>query len=461
MKFVAGLFCWVWLVSLSGCAYLTNYTKEIDLRNGAVSIDVKQRVVFSQDRTRDRGRKDVVVCAEPSPDALTVISASGGISVPSEAGTPVNISTALSESGASIGLRTQSIQLLRDAMYRLCEGYAAGAVSETDFAAMQRRYQSTMMGLIAIEQLTGPVVAAQVLLKTSASSQAGASSGDAAVDAAKGKTDAAANQVLQARTDLEGSQVKLNDVRSEIKQVEGQRKAEAAKKDPDTTALESFADRLKSLSVDERNLRLDVADKKRRLDEAERRQQEAQADLNLAKSKVSAAALGGGSIGEVAKATLGSNQALATAVTDIVKEINRSYSKDGCLALVTELVRDPVSIEKLAKIDSGGKVSTTADSDIDARASAAARRLGAAKAQLAFVKGRLDSANSAEEKNLLNAQAVEAEQEVQVATADAARLADQARSAKEAGDKASAVAVLKTSLSVCQRILGEESRPSQ
>ena len=64
--------------SLGGCASLTNYTAPIDLRTKSVSIDVKQRVVFSLVRAADRARgAQVVVCAEPSPDALTVLGASG------------------------------------------------------------------------------------------------------------------------------------------------------------------------------------------------------------------------------------------------------------------------------------------------------------------------------------------------------------------------------------------------
>jgi len=80
-----------------------------------------------------------VTCAEPSPDALSALSASigGGISDPKVA---ANFALAQSESAASIGLRTQSIQLLRDGMYRLCEGYAAGAISADDFNRDQRRY---------------------------------------------------------------------------------------------------------------------------------------------------------------------------------------------------------------------------------------------------------------------------------------------------------------------------------
>ena len=55
---------------------LTNYTRAVDLQGGSIAIDVKQRVVFSQARQKTG---ETIVCAEPSPDALTVIGASGGL----------------------------------------------------------------------------------------------------------------------------------------------------------------------------------------------------------------------------------------------------------------------------------------------------------------------------------------------------------------------------------------------
>jgi len=331
-------------LALNGCAYLTNYTQPINLRDGSVSIDVKQRVVFSQsrsefDKSGNRIGAGTVVCAEPSPDALTVLGASGGLSLNNGTGKIGNASLALSESGASIGLRTQSIQLLRDAMYRLCEGYAAGAVSNSDFAAMQRRYQSTMMGLIAIEQLTGPIVAAQAMLTSSAASQGGISAGNAIVDGAQTKVDLASEAVFRAQTDSDGSQTVLDTTRTEIKTSNQKIAAEKAKKEPDQGSLDSLNERLASLATQEKTQQNDLADKKRRLDDAIKRREDAKAELMGAKAKVVASAASTGRLGDVAGATRDSNIAFAEAVRDIVTEINRSYSRDGCLTLMTELAR--------------------------------------------------------------------------------------------------------------------------
>jgi hypothetical protein len=149
------------LVTL-GCANLQSIHHRFDAYDSheSVAIDVKQRVVLVG-RNRDQGW---VACAEPSPDALTVI----GSALALEATTPEQIQARLAgataESGASIGLRTQTIQLLRDSMHRLCEGYMNGALSWDDFQQLQRRYQDSMVALLAIEQLTGATTPRQAVL---------------------------------------------------------------------------------------------------------------------------------------------------------------------------------------------------------------------------------------------------------------------------------------------------------
>ncbi|MGE0742094.1 MAG: hypothetical protein AB7O98_12190 [Hyphomonadaceae bacterium] len=70
-------------------------------------------------------------------------------------------SLALSQSAASIGIRTPSIQLLRDGMYRLCEAHQNGAIDDRDYQRMLSQYQQMVVGLVAIEQLTGTVTARQ------------------------------------------------------------------------------------------------------------------------------------------------------------------------------------------------------------------------------------------------------------------------------------------------------------
>lgn len=447
-------------LALTGCASWTTSTKAVDLGSKSVALDVKQRLIFSAGRLDAQGQ--TVICAEPSPDALTVISASGGLTLNDGTGRSGNLAAALSENGASIGLRTQSIQLLRDAMYRLCEGYAAGAVTTQEFAAMQRRYQSTMLGLIAIEQLTGPVVAAQALLTASASAQGGASAGDAAVDAAQARLDTATEATLTAQTQLDTAQATLDAKQADIDSQQKMRRAELAKKpeDRDATVLESTQDRLATLATEEVAARNDVADKRRRLQAAQQRQQQTQAELTQARSRVAATASGSGGLGDVARATQLSNKALAEAVAGIVVEINRSYSRDGCLTLVTELVKDPTTLPKLMAADEAGPAARAAQiQKAEARVRDASVAFGQAMAELAKIEAKMAQATSPAEKAAAQAEgavAVEAvtraDGERTVAQKEAERLRN---SANDGGNSAE---VLKTSLAVCQQILGEDAR---
>jgi hypothetical protein len=76
----------------------------------------------------------------------------------------VELSAALQQSAAFVGLRTTSIQLLRDFGYRLCEAYLSGAISEGQYDLLMRRFQKNVVALLAIEQLTGAVKSPPLVL---------------------------------------------------------------------------------------------------------------------------------------------------------------------------------------------------------------------------------------------------------------------------------------------------------
>lgn len=147
---------------LTGCANMTHLTRQRTIAangNGTTGqiffIDAKQRVVLNRNGQ---------TCAEPSPDALSAIAASQSLNLTQ--GDNVELGSALSvaEAAGSIGLRTQSIQLMRDEMFRLCEARQNGAISQMWFELMHRRLQSTMVAILAIEQLTGAVRAPTIVL---------------------------------------------------------------------------------------------------------------------------------------------------------------------------------------------------------------------------------------------------------------------------------------------------------
>jgi hypothetical protein len=153
---------------LSGCgAQEFFFNKDISLTPGHGQMsDIKQRGVFVQSRPDDKGLPTPVVCAEPSPDAMAAVAASMAANMAGKDSTSASLSASVSESAAFVGLRTQTIQLLRDGFYRMCEGYMSGALTAEDYSIMQRRYQANMLALLTIEQLTGASKSPAVTLDT-------------------------------------------------------------------------------------------------------------------------------------------------------------------------------------------------------------------------------------------------------------------------------------------------------
>ena len=163
--------------ALAGCASVGNLAavnKKETLGSGfngngsapaGVFIDAEQRAVLSNKRANEDLR---VVCAEPAPDALSAIAAQAGISV-SDISNAVSAEGGVSEAAANIGLRTQTIQTLRDGFYRVCEAYMNG-LSEEQYSIMLRRFQTNMIALLAIEQLTGSVKGGDAVVSASAGS---------------------------------------------------------------------------------------------------------------------------------------------------------------------------------------------------------------------------------------------------------------------------------------------------
>tara|TARA_R110002073_G_scaffold42445_2_gene118853 strand:- start:1194 stop:2792 length:1599 start_codon:yes stop_codon:yes gene_type:complete len=145
----------VLLAQLSGCASLTHYNnKETLKKDQAVFIDAKQRAIYSV--KRDIGSKKFEgYCAEPSPDTMSVLAASLGVDLSITDKGKLGLSNTIAEGVSNIGIRTAAIQALRDFMYRNCEAYAVGGISEYGLETLQRRFQTTMVGILAIEQLTG------------------------------------------------------------------------------------------------------------------------------------------------------------------------------------------------------------------------------------------------------------------------------------------------------------------
>ncbi|MEL6284253.1 MAG: hypothetical protein AAFQ73_16070, partial [Pseudomonadota bacterium] len=181
------------LVALTGCASTedTFFLETIELQGGelflkkddetgepspqlkGVSVDAKQRFVWSPEvpirqpvAVSQGGYSEYevkprsIVCAEPSPDAASAIAAEIGAAVKAKAGQALpgaavdaSFEQNLTESVQNISQRTQTIQLMRDTLYRACEAYANGALDSFGYAMILSQFDVFMVQLLGIDAL--------------------------------------------------------------------------------------------------------------------------------------------------------------------------------------------------------------------------------------------------------------------------------------------------------------------
>lgn len=319
-------------VLAAGCANFMSIHHTFKPDEGdSISIDAKQRVVFSVKKTFQNNIEWRAVCAEPSPDALAAISASSGLSADN---LKIALSAALGiqEGAASIGLRTQTIQILRDAMYRLCEGYASGALDDIAFSRLQRRYQNIMLGLLAIEQLTGVVTPKQVGLFGSAS----ASVGKTALEINK-----ALNQAKELKRDattaLEEAAAKKKEADDALQaaKTEYQKKLAANNNDPKAEEVSKYKKEIFDPAQEKATAQdANRKSKKSVLDDAEKSVTSLEEALQSYGKILATAVIQGNFDGGIFGTTISNENAavIAGTVQGIVRDIvTRDYSKETCL----------------------------------------------------------------------------------------------------------------------------------
>lgn len=192
------------VLALAGCPKMTSIYRNHDFEKGSAIMDIKQRAIVAKMGYVDDGtsagnatvgnnakigantaigdnatisdgatiggnnsrEKELMICAEPSPDAMSAYAAelAGKANLPKSV--EIELAGAFHESTSNVGLRTQSIQLLRDRSYRLCEARMNGFISNAQFELQMRREQRNTVALLAIEQLTGVVKAPTVTINT-------------------------------------------------------------------------------------------------------------------------------------------------------------------------------------------------------------------------------------------------------------------------------------------------------
>lgn len=343
------LLCGAALLPLAGCANFFSIDRETDIvstrgkgeRATAIHLDAKQRLVFSDANA---------LCAEPSPDALSALASSFGGGLTLEGRDAVSAAQALQESAGSIGLRTQSITLMRDTLYRVCEAYHNNALGEADVLQLLQRSQDLTMGVLAIEQLTGAVAAQQVALGGSANASAASSL-------------QTTQEILNKAKEETAKKLAAKDRAAEAtKKTQGEIEAEKSRPLPEGLTDEQKADeeakRKNKIAELEAQLRRDQ-DAEKAADSAHKDAQEYEKNVernrDAAYTSASAAASGSGHFTQGGRSVAldeKSTDRIAAAVENIVSNVvNKSHFTDTCINMMsrTKDYGDPKYIDQQLK----------------------------------------------------------------------------------------------------------------
>ncbi len=279
---------------LQGCAELTHLTRTRSLPDGVnksevILVDAKQRSILTVRTTAPKDGSNLRVCAEPSPDALSALATSSGLSLSKSDALKLASNFSLAEGAGSIGLRTQSIQLMRDAMYRLCEGYLSGAIDGPAFETLHRRFQSSMVAILAIEQLTGVVRPPTVVLGGNAT----AGDAERAADLTE-KTEAALQDLRSSEKTFATKQAVLNTATLDRVSLDGEKAALEKQKAGGKQLTPAETERLSKLPDLIENAKKTEKEAKTAATDAEKVKNDRQASYDRLDSARQAALAGGG-----------------------------------------------------------------------------------------------------------------------------------------------------------------------
>lgn len=245
MNFTTRILCVFFAIAVSGCANLNSIhrdNKVSEKRGEVVFTDAKQRGIISNpvkekivtNTIIENGKKTegtelelrLRMCSEAAPDVFSAFATSAAGKASVDAATKSGsgaFSFSSNETAATIS-RTQTVNLLREAMFRTCERYLNGAIDKDELIVQASRDQQMIVSTLAIEQLTGVYTPPVTGLNT----QSGAATG--------GPTEEALKLVDKAKKDWETAKSNADNAETKAKAAE-----EAAKGIPEKHSKKNCA----------------------------------------------------------------------------------------------------------------------------------------------------------------------------------------------------------------------------
>ena len=334
---------------LSGCANFNSIGRSSSLggidntKNVAIHLDAQQRVVLS--------KKDMdKVCSEPNPDAMAAYAAALGLGVQMPRFGGGSLAQGGSSSISDIGLRTQSITLMRDVLYRICEASMNDQITKNHVPTLLGRGMDLTAVVLATEQLTGAVVASQSALVGKANASASASgsemlrANEQALTVAETEAQEKQDQLTKAENDLKTQDTKVENAQTQVTVLTEQNAAKPDDKEIEANLKKAKED-LKSAQDEQKKLREKVDVAKSDLKNANQlvaniketregilRQMSTSASIETGGDKEIKPHSTVKSLHDNSKENIA---AVATAVKEMVTEaLNKDYSTEACLSFL-------------------------------------------------------------------------------------------------------------------------------
>jgi hypothetical protein len=324
--------------SLTSVWWSTDLPAKGDGNGRAIHLDAKQRLALASAGEVPK------VCAEPSPDALSAFASAIGLGVTLPNQASASLAQALQETSASIGLRTQSITLMRDSMYRLCEAYFNRAINQPQMVSLLARSQDLTVTVLAIEQLTGAVVANQVGLGGNANASASANlvGNQQLLDAARANQAAREADQTAVLADLDKKKAEQKRISDDLASIQSKLDATPPPNDSDKTQLEAQKTKLAndlSAATTATSTAQTLADTTAaQVAEAKKNVEVIQNNRSAALTQATASASGSVVFANPRQTTLSDSavEKVAAAVKGIVDSaMTKSYTEDNCFALLS------------------------------------------------------------------------------------------------------------------------------
>lgn len=203
----------------AGCTSTGEVFEKVQIEQDSLLVGARTRAIIAttpDERLSQPGSimPKRVVCAEPSPDVAAAVSESLALAVSANVSkgdvggaAAGQFARDFAEGIVQLSERLASISLLRDALYRACESYANGALSDTSYSLILSRYGDTMVTLLGQEMAVGAFGRSQAGLGSVAG---GAGGGGKNVEQAKAAHDQAVKELAAATTTLNEKQAAVD-----------------------------------------------------------------------------------------------------------------------------------------------------------------------------------------------------------------------------------------------------------